>query len=61
MNFMSGLSLKNITVLEPVRMTSLIDVLICKLHYGFGGNRLPTFSKQESFSEFLIDRYHVSV
>jgi hypothetical protein len=36
-------------------------VLFCKLHYGFGGNRLPTLSKRVSFSEFIIDRYDVSV
>ena len=49
------------TVKEPVRLKSLIDVLFCKLHYGFGGNRLSTLSKQVSFSEFIIDRYDVSV
>jgi hypothetical protein len=35
-------------------------VLFCKLHYGFGGNQLPTLSKQVNFSEFIIDRYDVS-
>ena len=50
-----------LTVYEPVHLKSLIDVLFCKLHYGFGGNRLPTFSKQVSFSEFIIHRYDVSV
>ena len=49
------------TVQEPVRLQSLIDVLFCKLHYGFGENRLPMHSKQASFSEFIIDRYNVSV
>ena len=34
-------------------LKSHIDVLYCKLHYGFGGNRLPTLSKQVSFSEFI--------
>jgi hypothetical protein len=29
--------------------------------YDFGGNRLPTLLKQVSFSEFIIDRYDVSV
>ena len=33
------------------------DVLFCKLHYGFGRNRLPTLSKQVIFSEFIIDTY----
>jgi hypothetical protein len=37
-----------------------IDALFCKLHYDFDGNRLPTLSKQISFSEFIIDRYDVS-
>jgi hypothetical protein len=44
-----------------VRLKSLIDVLFYKLHYGFGGIRLPTLSKQVSFSEFIFDRYVVSV
>ena len=44
-----------------MRLKSLIDVLFCKLHYGFGGNLLPTLSKQVSFPEFIIDRYDVSV
>jgi hypothetical protein len=35
------------TVLEHVRLKSLIDVLLCKLHYGW--NRLPTRSKHVSF------------
>jgi hypothetical protein len=54
------LNLRSFTVLA-VRLKSLIDVIFCKLHYGFDGNRLPTLSKQASFSEFIIDRYDVSV
>ena len=49
------------TAQERVRLKSLIDVLFCKLHYGFGGNRLSTLSKQVSFWEFIFDRYDVSV
>jgi hypothetical protein len=41
------------------RLKYLIDVLFCKLHYGFGGNRLSTLSKQVSLSEFIIDRYDI--
>jgi hypothetical protein len=44
-----------------VRLKSLIDVLFCKLHYGFGGNRLPTLSKQVSFLEFIFDRYDFGI
>ena len=36
-----------------MHLESLIDVLFCKLHYGFGGNRLSTLSEQVSFVEFI--------
>jgi hypothetical protein len=55
------LNLRSFTVKELARLKSLIDLIFCKLHYGLGGNRLPTLSKQASFSEFIIDRYDVSV
>jgi hypothetical protein len=45
-----------LVVTTNMRLKSLIDVLFCKLHYGFGENRLPMLSKQVSFSEFIIDR-----
>ena len=38
------------TVLEPACLKSLIDVLICKLHYGFGGIRHLTLPRQVHFS-----------
>ena len=50
----------NNTVKVPVRLKSLIDVLICKLHYGFGGIRHLTLSRQVSFAMFSlkpINRY----
>ena len=49
------------TVYEHVRLKSLIDVLICKLHYGFGGNRLPTLSKQASFFMFSLNSNNLYV
>jgi hypothetical protein len=36
----------NNTVLEYMHLESLIDVLIYKLHYGFGGFRLLTLSRR---------------
>ena len=45
----------NNTVLESVRLKSLIDVLICKLHYGFGGIRQLMLSRKVSFSLFLLN------
>jgi hypothetical protein len=43
--------------LEVLCSKNIIHNFFCKLHFGFGGNRLPTLSKQVSFSEFIIDRY----
>jgi hypothetical protein len=45
MNFMSGLFLKNITVLEPVRMTSLIQISL---------NWKPFRHKAMEFLSFLV-------
>ena len=50
-----------ITVQEPVRLKSLIDVLICKLHYGFGGIRLLTLSWQVRFPMFSLNSNNLYV
>jgi hypothetical protein len=42
-------------VVLPVRLKSIIDVLICKLHYGFRGIRHLTLSRQVSFSVFSLN------
>ena len=50
----------NNTVKVPVCLKSLIDVLICKLHFGFGGIRHLTISRQVGFAMFSlkpINRY----
>ena len=38
-----------LTLYEPVPLKSHINLLFCKLHYGFGGNGLPMLSKQVYF------------
>ena len=45
----------NNTVLEYMHLESLIDVLIYKLHYGFGGIRHLTLSRQVSCSMFSLN------
>ena len=42
-------------------LKSLINVLICKLYYGFGGIRHLTLSRQVSFSMFSLNSNNLYV
>ena len=51
----------NVHSIGTCRLKSLIDVLICKLHYGFGGIRHLTPLRQVSLSMFSLNSNNLYV